>query len=125
MVKYAKQRRTEKRGLRTPSTLDNFPQKKIQKWTEKLQDMLSHNGLVRKDRFLLEYARTVCRFRLAVIKSEDTMPFLREINKLANRGHSFGFDQEDFQAINRIFRDKGKGELEQYCQILEAKQRAE
>jgi hypothetical protein len=124
MVKYARVKRTEKRGLRTPSTLDNFPQKKIQKWTERFQEILADNNLLEKDLFLLKYAQAVCQFRLAVIGSGDSTPLLKVINGLANRGHSLGFNQEDFQAINRIFRDKGKGELEQYCRTLEARQRA-
>jgi len=124
MVKYAKARRTEKRGLRTPSTLDNFPQKKIQRWTEKFQEILSNNNLLEKDKFLLGYARAVCQFRLAVIESGNTAPFLKTINGLADNGHALGFCQEDFWAINRIFRDKSKGELEHYCQIMESRQRA-
>ena len=120
MTKHAKEKKL-KRVLGRPSPLDAFPLEEKQKWAETLQKILDKDILLKEDRFLLQYAQAICRFRLATITSEDTAPFWEKINNLADKGHSLGFSQEDLLAINLIFRDKGKVDLELHCQLLGVK----
>ena len=125
MAKYANpKKRIEKKGLRRPATFtrDDFSLRKLQKWESKLQEMLTdHIVLNNEEEFLLNYSLAVCQFRLAIIDSRDSQPLLREIDRLENGGHNLGFQQEDLWAINRVFRDKERRELEEVYQILKTK----
>ena len=121
MTKHAKGKKNKKRWLKGPSALGAFPREKKQKWAEGLQEILNKDALFEKDIFLLQYAQTICRFRLAVVVSEDTAPFWTKINDLVKEGLLFGFTQEDFLAINLIFREKGKSDLEQNYQLLKVR----
>ena len=120
MTKHGKDKNT-KRTPRGPSSLDVFPQKEKQKWAENLQEILNKDALFEKDIFLLRYAQTTCKFRLAVVASEDTAPFWTKINDLVKEGLLLGFTREDFLAINLVFREKAKSDLEQNYQLLKVR----
>lgn len=114
-------KRTERKGLRRPSFRDNFSFKKVAKWEERFKNLLIEGG--EKANGLMEYGTVVCRFRLAVItsQSQDAQFWLREIDRLENKLHTLGFSQDDLWAINRVFRDKAREELEYFVHSLEEK----
>lgn len=116
-------KKTVKTGLRPlpPNTIDVFSQKKIDQWEKRIDRILNGNSLSSKDNFLLNYSLEVCRFRLAFENKEDTNAIHDRIKEIAEEVGNFELDSEDLQAINRLFRDKKKDELERLLERLESK----
>lgn len=124
MVKYAKPKRTMRKGLRplpfqqlTPPP--NLSRKAIEKMKKILFDEALANGkpreeLSERELFAIDHAYLVVLFH----RGEKAV---QEIWRDENKGHQAGFSQEEISSLNFvILEEKQKGQLEPLFQRLEA-----